>query len=91
MPGNFPNNLQEGWAWFEGAPDRGTDIELRQCFVRAFHTDAGRQVLAHLRAATVERRTPPEAPDSVLRHLEGQRYLFQLIERLANAELEESA
>ncbi len=85
------NDLQDGWAWFDDPSERQADSELRQYFVRAFHSDAGRQVLAHLRAATVERRTPPDAPDSVLRHLEGQRYLFQLIERLANAELQESA
>jgi hypothetical protein len=81
----------DGWAWFEGASAARRDPAVRRAFVRTFNSDAGRQVLAYLRAATVERRTPPEAPGSMLRHLEGQRYLFQLIERLADAELEEGA
>ena len=85
------NNVDEGWAWFAGTAVEGNNVELRRCFVRTFSSDAGRRVLAHLRAATIERQAAPEVPDSVLRHLEGQRYLFQLIERLANTDSEELA
>ena len=87
----MPDSMQDGWAWFDGAQGPLADAEVRRYFVRAFNTDAGRQVLAQLRLETIERRTPPEASVGVLRHLEGQRYLFQRIERLANAELEEPA
>lgn len=85
------SNTETGWAWFDGVPVSASNSELRGSFVRTFNTNAGRQVLAHLRSATIERRTPPETPECVLRHLEGQRFLVQLIERMANAEMEESA
>lgn len=87
----MPNNSEAGWAWFDGISVPASSTDLRSSFVRAFNSHAGQQVLTHLRAATIERRTPPETPECVLRHLEGQRYLVQLIERMANAEPEESA
>ena len=84
------NDSPDGWAWFDGKAGSVSDsVDVRRHFVRAFNSDAGRQVLNYLRAATVERRAAPETPDSVLRHLEGQRYLFQLIERLADSDNEE--
>jgi hypothetical protein len=78
----MPDVAADGWGWFESAISPEPGDTVRQSFERAFATDAGRQVLAHLRRATVERRTPPEASEAVLRHLEGQRALVQLIERL---------
>lgn len=72
----MPVSDEEGWAWFDGVPGRSADADVRRSFVRAFNTNAGRDVLAHLLAATVERRTPPDVLDGLLRHLEGQRYLF---------------
>jgi len=85
----MPDSVLDGWAWFDDVPAQAADAEVRSCFVRAFNTGAGREVLSYLRTATVERRTPPGASDAFLRHLEGQRFLFQQIERLANAQLEE--
>ncbi len=67
----MPASAEDGWAWFDGAPGRDADTDVRRCFVRAFNTGAGREVLAHLRAATIERRTPSEASDGFLRHLGG--------------------
>lgn len=85
------NSLEAGWAWFDGDPPPAAVPELRSSFVRTFNTHAGQQVLAYLRTATIERRTPPETSECVLRHLEGQRALVQLIERMANAETQELA
>lgn len=82
---------ETGWAWFDGVPKSVDGTDIRASFVRTFNSHSGRQVLAHLRAATIERRAPPETPECVLRHLEGQRCLVQLIERMAEAEMEESA
>ena len=82
---------RDGWAWFDGAPQPAQNTELSHCFMRTFQSHAGRQVLDYLRASTIGRRVRPDAPDSVLRHLEGQRYLFQLIERLADAGPKEPA
>ncbi|MCB1972587.1 MAG: hypothetical protein H6844_05585 [Alphaproteobacteria bacterium] len=73
----------DGWAWFEPAVDASGDSALPDVFVRAFASDAGRQVLSHLRRATIERRLPPDAPESLLRFVEGQRSLVARIESLA--------
>lgn len=58
----------------------------RHAFVACFGTAAGARVLAHLRRMTIERRLGPDAPAALLRHVEGQRALVALIERLAEPE-----
>lgn len=73
----------EGWAWFEPVATGEESAMVRDAFVRAFASDAGRQVLEHLRQATIERRLPPDAPSALLRFVEGQRSLVAQIERLA--------
>lgn len=72
-----------GWDWFTPDAAAAEPSALREAFVRAFAGDAGRQVLAHLRRATIERRLPPDASDALLRFVEGQRSLVAQIERLA--------
>lgn len=77
------DRLPESWAWFEPAAAEEEPATVRDAFVRAFAGDAGRQVLEHLRQATIERRLPPDAPSALLRFVEGQRSLVARIERLA--------
>jgi hypothetical protein len=82
-----------GWPWFDGSASAENSAaaegmagpSLAAAFTRCFATDAGRTVLRHLCSVTLERTAAPDAPESVLRHLEGQRfivrYLQQLVER----------
>ncbi len=84
---------QAGWAWFEDGRDAVADIGSHTCqdldlpltVARCFGTVEGRRVLQHLRSITLERSLGPNASDSMLRHLEGQRslvvYLASLITR----------
>jgi len=55
---------------------------LAHAFARCFAGGDGQQVLGHLRALTLERALGPDAPDSLLRHLEGQRQLVLTIQAL---------
>lgn len=64
----------------EAAGNAGNQLAV--AFTRAFATDAGQQVLAHLRAITVERALPPDTHDAALRHIEGQRHLVKYMETL---------
>ena len=90
MPASEP---REGWGWFE-PPAAGSEVptamgepagELCRAFRACFSTPHGEAVLRHLRRAFLERRVGPTAPDSELRHVEGQRsvvaYVAALIER----------
>ena len=56
--------------------------ELAAAFGRCFGGPDGARVLSHLRAVTTERSLGPDAPESALRHLEGQRQLVQAISAL---------
>lgn len=69
-------------------PTRSSDDPpaVRAAFVACFRTADGARALAHLRRITIERRLGPEAPEALLRHVEGQRALVALIERLADPE-----
>jgi hypothetical protein len=65
---------REGWAWFEPEAAREPPTrELAEAFARCFRTSAGQQVLDYLCRTFLDRRVPPTASDSVLRHVEGQR------------------
>jgi len=80
------DNPLEGWDWFEPLAANTERTAVQDAFVRAFASDAGRQVLSYLRQVTIERRLPPDAPAALLRFVEGQRCLVAQIERLANHE-----
>lgn len=56
--------------------------EIERAFARAFSTDDGRAVLAHLQALTFQRCLGPDCADQQLRYLEGQRSLVATILRL---------
>ena len=68
-----------GWAWLSAAPTAAGGDDLAAAFARCFTGHDGNRVLQHLRAVTTERSLGPDAPDSALRHLEGQRQLVQAI------------
>jgi|GEM_PF-333349 hypothetical protein len=80
-----------GWEWFE-TPSAGAmepsspalnDAELENLFARCFSTDAGAHVLRYLQETTLHRALVPSAPDTVMRHHEGQRFIVRLILGLA--------
>ncbi len=71
-----------GWAWLSAAPTVAGGDELAAAFARCFSDADGLRVLTHLRAVTTERCLGPDAPDTALRHLEGQRQLVQAIHAL---------
>jgi hypothetical protein len=83
------NDATDGWRWFEATAPGAEDQPLRQAYLRTFATDAGRQVLAHLRSQTIDRSLSPEGSDRALWHLEGQRRLVRMIERLAESNVKE--
>lgn len=56
--------------------------EIRAAFAKCFKTGEGMIVLSFLRRLTVERYLGPDASSDELRHLEGQRHLVKLIEKL---------
>lgn len=62
-----------------------SDADLAGAFARCFRGADGERVIDYLRRTTQGRVLGPAAPDSVLRHLEGQRQLVarivSLIER----------
>lgn len=76
-----------GWDWFESfrdyglepTPQRPPDLDVAKAFARCFATADGERVLRHLQALTLERSLGPAAPDTMLRHLEGQRSLVTYI------------
>ncbi len=85
--------LEQGWNWF-GADSpgeksdvsvTGNDEDLARTFARCFRGRDGVRAIAYLRAVTLERAFGHNAPDALLRHVEGQRQLVRhigaLIER----------
>lgn len=46
---------------------------IERAYVRAFSTNDGARVLAHLRSLFLDRRFGPDSSDAMLRHAEGGR------------------
>ncbi|MBK8174227.1 MAG: hypothetical protein IPK66_02740 [Rhodospirillales bacterium] len=71
------------WTWFEPLSMSGDDLAAHQdaspsvsvSFARCFGTPDGERVLGYLRRLTLDRSLGPNAPDQLLRHIEGQRQL----------------
>lgn len=75
-----------GWAWFEpaeAAPGDDDEAELCRAFARCLSGPDGERVMRHLERVVLDRRLPPEASDTQLRHLEGQRYAVAYIAAMA--------
>jgi hypothetical protein len=83
-----------GWTWFDEAPEEvegrawpaGIPPDLLKSYMRTFCNEHGYQVIRHLRRITLERSLGPNASDSHLRHLEGQRQLVRLIMSITKLE-----
>lgn len=56
--------------------------EIAHQFTRLFNTEAGKQVLEHLKSITLHRVLSAGSSDAELRFLEGQRCLVHQIEML---------
>jgi len=80
---------QTGWSWFEdrtadaggGAPN-GDDMATAMLAARCFSTNDGEALLEYLRSLTTARVLGPDASDTMLRHLEGQRQLIAYLNLL---------
>ena len=70
------------------SPDE--EEKLNMVFLATFNTPSGKEVLASLRKITIEAVAGGEVTDNTLRHLEGQRYLFGLIQRRINKGLSQT-
>lgn len=78
-----------GWGGLDRKPATKAEREEAQrvdrLFARVFGTPDGLEVLALLRARTIERGVDPDAPHSALAYMEGQRQVVRAIEqRVAN-------
>lgn len=80
---------ETGWTWFETrsappgkeAPVADDDV-IRRAFRRCFRGPDADVVLGYLKSITTGRVLGPDASDSMLRYLEGQRALLQHIDAL---------
>ncbi len=80
----------KGWGWFDkfdkdrSSPDSdiGQSPDIAATYARCFTGDDGQAVLGHLRSLTLDRTLGPGSPDSLLRHMEGQRQLVAQIHAL---------
>lgn len=55
---------------------------VEKAFARVFSTDDGQVILSHLQSMTFQRALGPDATDTQLRYLEGQRAMIATIMRL---------
>jgi len=78
----------DDWNWFEPTSPRQTrpspfdKPQLEKIASRIFQSHEGRYLLDYLRAITIERTLGPDASDSLLRHLEGQRQLVAMLTKM---------
>lgn len=68
------------WERLEGGDATRPDNELARAYRRAFASPDAMAVLDDLRDRT-RQALPPGVSDAALRHVEGQRYIVQWIER----------
>ncbi len=77
------DDLSKGWSWFDSPPsDTTRDEPLNRAAGACFTGPDGDLLLRHLRSVFVDRRVPPDASDSLLRHVEGQRSAIDYLTRL---------
>ncbi len=77
-------DTESGWSWFNPAqPVAAGDEALVKAAGACFAGRDGELLLRHLRSVFLDRRVPPDATDSVLRHVEGQRFAIDYLTRLA--------
>lgn len=77
-------DISNGWSWFDSRSSETTgDETLSRAASACFAGPDGDLLLRHLRSVFVDRRVPPDASDSLLRHVEGQRSAIDYLTRLA--------
>lgn len=64
------------------AQKNSNDNNIALAYAKCFATVEGKRVLQHLRTITINRTLGPSAPDSLLRHMEGQRQLVSYVAAL---------
>lgn len=72
-------SASDAWPFDDTAAPEAQADDLAGAFARCFTGADGARVLAHLKAVTLSRALGPEAPEAMLRHLEGQRALVATI------------
>ena len=70
--------------------DAQSEENLNLVFKEIFLSKAGKEILAYLRAITIDSVAGPDINDTQLRHLEGQRYIVGLISRRVNKGISQS-
>ena len=71
------------WSAYElSVPAVFNTRDVEKAFVRLFETNDGKKVLAYLQAVTFMRAAQMDAPNEMLRYMEGQRSLVALIQRM---------
>ena len=63
---------------------RAEQVELSSLAANTFKTKGSQQFLTFLKSITINRVTDAGITDAELRHLEGQRYLVGVIERMVH-------
>ena len=77
----YPLSLIDG---FRRTPE--AEKRINEAIARAFHDDSGKLALAYLRSITIESINGPDSSDAELRHHEGMRHLFGIIEARIKAQ-----
>ena len=60
------------------------ETELNSLFLNVLNTKNGQKLMNYLKSITIEAVAGSEVSDATLRHLEGPRYMFGLIQRIIN-------
>ena len=69
--------------------NKDEDLRISLDVHSLFNTPAGKSVLKYLRKITIETVNGPNVNDATLRHQEGQRYVYAIIERRINHAMKE--
>ncbi len=69
--------------------NKDEDLRISLDVHSLFKTPTGQSVLKYLRKITIETVNGPNVNDATLRHLEGQRYVYAILERRINHAMKE--
>lgn len=77
------NSIYEDFKTFQ-LMTRQDQKNIHQLFARVFSSEDGQKTLAYLQYLTTSRVMDVEKSEAQLRHIEGQRSLIQIIQKLAD-------
>ena len=72
------------WETLKNKVQSKQDLEIDQIFASVFNQPNGKKVIEYLESLTVKSVVSPQSSGSMLWHLEGQRYLVNLIKLKIN-------